>query len=153
VYLDFERARNYDRPLETPQPDLEKLRGKRVLLCEDHPLNADITVRLLEKQGMQVTVARNGQIGVEIFQKSTPGFFHIILMDVRMPVLDGLATTKAIRALSREDAGTVPILGMSANAYDEDYRQAWDAGMNDYIAKPVLPEALYQTLAKWVKQR
>jgi PAS domain S-box-containing protein len=151
VYLDFERVQNYAKPQEQPQPDLAKLRGKRILLCEDHPLNADIAVKLLERQGMQVTVAQNGQIGVTIFQKSTPGFFHIILMDVRMPVLDGLAATKAIRALARPDARTVPILGMSANAYDEDYRQAWDAGMNDYVAKPVLPDVLYKTLAKWVK--
>jgi PAS domain S-box-containing protein len=151
VYLDFERVQNCPHRQEPVTPALEKLRGQRVLLCEDHPLNADIAVKLLERQGMQVTVARDGQVGVDIFQKSTPGFFHVVLMDVRMPVLDGLEATKAIRALPREDARKVPILGMSANAYDEDYRRAWEAGMNDYIAKPVMPDALYQTLAKWIK--
>jgi CheY-like chemotaxis protein len=151
VYLDFERVQELCQASGAAAAGSGKAAGKRILLCEDHPLNADIAVKLLERQGMQVTVAQNGQIGVTIFQKSTPGFFHIILMDVRMPVLDGLAATKAIRALARPDARTVPILGMSANAYDEDYRQAWDAGMNDYVAKPVLPDVLYKTLAKWVK--
>ena len=130
---------------------LDKLRGKRILLCEDHPLNADIAVRLLERQGMQVTVAKNGQIGLNIFQKSTPEFFQLVLMDVRMPVLDGLAATKAIRNSERDDARRIPIVGMSANAYDEDYERAKEAGMNDYIAKPVMPLVLYSTLAKWIK--
>ena len=151
VYLDFERAPKCARNNLQELPNLDKLRGKRILLCEDHPLNADIAVRLLERQGMQVTVAKNGQIGLNIFQKSTPEFFQLVLMDVRMPVLDGLAATKAIRNSERDDARRIPIVGMSANAYDEDYERAKEAGMNDYIAKPVMPLVLYSTLAKWIK--
>ena len=151
VYLDFERAKKCDHQNAQMLSNLDKLKGKRILLCEDHPLNADIAVRLLERQGMQVTVAKNGKIGVEIFQKSTPDFFQLVLMDVRMPIMDGLEATKAMRASARDDARRIPIVGMSANAYDEDFQRAREAGMNDYIAKPVMPMILYNTLAKWIK--
>ncbi len=151
VYLDFERAKKCDHQNAQTLSNLDKLKGKRILLCEDHPLNADIAVRLLERQGMQVTVAKNGKIGVEIFQKSTPDFFQLVLMDVRMPIMDGLEATKAMRASARDDARRIPIVGMSANAYDEDFQRAREAGMNDYIAKPVMPMILYNTLAKWIK--
>lgn len=151
VYLDFERAKKCEHQEAQMLSNLDKLKGKRILLCEDHPLNADIAVRLLERQGMQVTVAKNGKIGVEIFQKSTPDFFQLVLMDVRMPIMDGLEATKAMRASARDDARRIPIVGMSANAYDEDFQRAREAGMNDYIAKPVMPMILYNTLAKWIK--
>ena len=151
VYLDFERAKKCDHQNAQMLSNLDKLKGKRILLCEDHPLNADIAVRLLERQGMQVTVAKNGKIGVGIFQKSTPDFFQLVLMDVRMPIMDGLEATKAMRASARDDARRIPIVGMSANAYDEDFQRAREAGMNDYIAKPVMPMILYNTLAKWIK--
>ena len=151
VYLDFERAKKCDHQEAQMLSNLDKLKGKRILLCEDHPLNADIAVRLLERQGMQVTVAKNGKIGVGIFQKSTPDFFQLVLMDVRMPIMDGLEATKAMRASARDDARRIPIVGMSANAYDEDFQRAREAGMNDYIAKPVMPMILYNTLAKWIK--
>ena len=151
VYLDFERAKKCDHQNAQTLSNLDKLKGKRILLCEDHPLNADIAVRLLERQGMQVTVAKNGKIGVGIFQKSTPDFFQLVLMDVRMPIMDGLEATKAMRASARDDARRIPIVGMSANAYDEDFQRAREAGMNDYIAKPVMPMILYNTLAKWIK--
>ena len=151
VYLDFERAKKCDHQNAQTLFNLDKLNGKRILLCEDHPLNADIAVRLLERQGMQVTVAKNGKIGVGIFQKSTPDFFQLVLMDVRMPIMDGLEATKAMRASARDDARRIPIVGMSANAYDEDFQRAREAGMNDYIAKPVMPMILYNTLAKWIK--
>ena len=72
-------------------------------------------------------------------------------MDVRMPIMDGLEATKAMRASARDDARRIPIVGMSANAYDEDFQRAREAGMNDYIAKPVMPMILYNTLAKWIK--
>ena len=151
VYLDFERAKKCEHQEAQTLSNLDKLKGKRILLCEDHPLNADIAVRLLERQGMQVTVAKNGKIGVGIFQKSTPDFFQLVLMDVRMPIMDGLEATKAMRASARDDARRIPIVGMSANAYDEDFQRAREAGMNDYIAKPVMPMILYNTLAKWIK--
>lgn len=151
VYLDFERAKKCEHQEAQMLSNLDKLKGKRILLCEDHPLNADIAVRLLERQGMQVTVAKNGKIGVGIFQKSTPDFFQLVLMDVRMPIMDGLEATKAMRASARDDARRIPIVGMSANAYDEDFQRAREAGMNDYIAKPVMPMILYNTLAKWIK--
>lgn len=128
---------------------LSCLQGKMVLLCEDHPLNAEIASRLLKKQGVLTEVAANGQIGVDLFRKSPPHTYAAILMDIRMPVLNGLEAAKAIRSLpDREDAHTIPIIAMTANTFDEDVRQCLKAGMTAYLAKPVDPERLYQVLAQ-----
>ena len=126
------------------------LRGRRVLLCEDHPLNQTVAVCLLEKAGMQVEVAANGQEGVTKFAQSPHGYYNAVLMDVRMPVMDGLAAARAIRALPRADAGTVPIIAMTANAYGEDIDQTRAAGMDAHLCKPVDPAALYGTLARFM---
>ena len=126
--------------------------GMRVLLCEDHPLNRQIVVQLLKKQGIQIDTAENGKIGLEIFEHSEEGYYHVILMDVRMPVMDGIATARAIRNLDKADALTVPILAMTANAFEEDKKETQQAGMNEHLAKPVEPAKLYQTLAKYYHQ-
>lgn len=126
------------------------LQGKKVLLCEDHPLNAEIVKRLLAKKGMVVEHAHNGQEGVERFMKSAPQEYLAILMDVRMPVLDGLEATRAIRGLDREDAREIPIIAMTANAYAEDRRMTGAAGMNKHLSKPIDPNELYQTLLEYV---
>ncbi len=126
------------------------LSGRRVLLCEDHPLNAQITAKMLEKQGVLVDHAKNGQIGLERFEASHPGFYDAVLMDVRMPVLDGLEATRRIRALPREDAKTVPILAMTANAFQEDREKSRLAGMDGHLSKPVAPQELYAALRKWI---
>ena len=126
------------------------LRGRRILLCEDHPMNAQIATYLLHEQHMEVVVAENGKCGVEFLQNHEPGYFDAILMDIQMPVMDGLAATRAIRTIPRPDAGTIPIIAMTANAYDDDVKRCIDAGMNAHLAKPVEPQKLYQTLAEQI---
>jgi PAS domain S-box-containing protein len=131
--------------------DLAVLSGKHVLVCEDHPLNRTIIKALLQKKGLLVTFADNGEEGVKIFANSPLRYFDVVLMDIRMPVLDGYETTKAIRRLERSDAGTLPILGLSANAFAEDITKAKASGMNDYLAKPVEPQLLYTMLLKYLR--
>jgi signal transduction histidine kinase/CheY-like chemotaxis protein len=126
------------------------LQGKKVLLFEDNEINAEIAGRLLEEKGMEVTCAADGKTGLGIFQSSPEGHFDIILMDMRMPVMDGISATKAIRALAREDAKTVPIIAMTANAYDIDVRNCLSAGMNAHISKPVDPDRMYATIAQFI---
>ncbi|MDD2956650.1 MAG: ATP-binding protein [Oscillospiraceae bacterium] len=124
------------------------LEGRRILLCEDHPLNAEIAKALLEKSGAQVDHAENGQVGLDRFSVSNPGYYDAILMDIRMPVLDGLEATRRIRALPRKDAKTVPILAMTANAFQEDLEESRAAGMNEHLSKPIDPPALYAALLR-----
>ena len=126
------------------------LRGKRLLVCEDNAINALIIRRLLEKQGISVVPAENGQLGVDTFAASPIGGFDGILMDVRMPVMDGLSAVRAIRSMDRADARTVPIIAMTANAFEEDQRASRDAGMNAHLAKPVNPGQLFDTLARFL---
>ena len=125
----------------------------RILLCEDHPMNRKIAVKILEKEGCIVTTAEDGLQGVECFRSSALDFFDAILMDIRMPNMDGLEATKAIRALPREDAGSVPIIAMTANAFAEDRKISMDAGMNAHIGKPVDISELYQTLYHLISNR
>ena len=124
------------------------LNGRRVLIVEDHPLNTEIARKLLEKKGMLVTAAANGAAAVETFVNSQEGCFDAVLMDICMPEMDGLTATKKIRKLPRADAESVPIIAMTANAFDDDRRKSEAAGMNDHLAKPIEPELLYSTLAK-----
>lgn len=121
--------------------------GARILLCEDNRLNAVIAEKLLEKAGCKVDTASNGRLGVERFSASVPGYYDAILMDIRMPELDGIEAVKQIRSLSRSDAQTVSIVAMSANAFDEDVAASLAAGMDAHIAKPVDPQKLYETLS------
>lgn len=123
------------------------LSSKRILLVEDHPLNRMVAVKLLETQGAEVLCAENGFEGVAAFKRSEPGSLDAILMDIRMPVMDGLEATRAIRALATEYARDVPIIAMTANAYREDVEKSLAAGMNDHLAKPIEPEVLYAALA------
>jgi signal transduction histidine kinase/CheY-like chemotaxis protein/ABC-type uncharacterized transport system substrate-binding protein len=130
--------------------DIGILQGKQILICEDHPINQEIVIRILERVGMVVTKANNGKEAVEVFKQSAPDFFRIILMDIRMPIMDGLAATKEIRALDRQDAKKIPIIAMSANAFDEDVKTSLAVGMNAHLSKPINPNLLYQTIAKYI---
>ena len=105
-------------------------------------------------QEITTEVAQNGQIGVDLFRNARPYTYDAILMDVRMPVMNGIEATKAIRALpDQEDAQTIPILAMTANTFDEDVLQCLEAGMDDYLAKPVDPMNLYEALARAITAR
>jgi len=122
------------------------LDGLKILLCEDNILNREIAAALLKEKHVTVAAAENGQSGVELFSESMPGEFAAILMDIRMPVMDGIEAAKAVRAMDRSDAKTIPVIAMTADAFDEDVRRCMDAGMNGHIAKPVDPDQLYKIL-------
>ena len=128
--------------------DYPQLKGKKVLYCEDNPINAMIVQKLLASQDCQVVVAVNGKAGLENFAASKPGEYNAILMDVRMPIMNGLDTTKAMRSLARTDAKTIGIIAMSANAFEEDIQLSLKAGMNGHLSKPVKPRELYEALIK-----
>ena len=125
--------------------------GCRVLVAEDMEINADILMDLLEMEGVESEHAENGQIAVEMFEQKPPHYYDAVLMDVRMPVMDGLEATRAIRALGKEDARTVPIIAMTANAFDEDVQRSLQSGMTAHLSKPVEPERLYETLDKLIR--
>ncbi|MDD4722038.1 MAG: ATP-binding protein [Acidaminococcaceae bacterium] len=128
------------------QDTKDALQGKKVLLVEDHPINAEIAEKLLTRKGVIVTCAENGKIAVDRFIGYEEGFFDAVLMDVRMPVMDGLEATHIIRSLDRADAQKIPIIAMTANAFDEDRDATLQAGMVAHIAKPISPKELYSTL-------
>ena len=132
--------------------DITILAGKQVLLCDDQALNREIGSKILERVGMKVTLTNNGKEALDVFQASKVGFFQAIIMDVRMPIMNGLEATKKIRSLDRPDAKTVPIIAMSANAFDEDIKTSLAAGMNTHLSKPINPQVVYQELAKYLAQ-
>ena len=133
--------------------DNSALNGRKVLLCEDHPLNANIAKRLLEYKGMVVEHAENGQIGVKMFEESGTDYYDAILMDIRMPVMDGLEATKVIRSLPREDAARIPIIALSANAMDDDISSEKQVGINAHVSKPIQADLLYGTLSSYVREK
>lgn len=122
------------------------LQGKRVLLVEDHPINAQISTKLLECKGVIVDHAENGKEALEVFAATAEGYYDAVLMDIQMPVMDGITVTKLIRKLERWDAASIPIVAMTANAFAEDVQKSLDAGMNAHLSKPVEPERLYALL-------
>lgn len=128
-----------------------KIDGRKLLLVEDNELNAEIARTLLEDEGAEIVIAKNGKEAVEVFMENTPGMFDAILMDIMMPVMDGLTATKTIRALKRPDAQTIPIIAMTANAFKEDEKKCLEAGMNGHIAKPIDFRKVNQLLKKCLK--
>ena len=150
VVDEFERiAKRNDMSLfkEKQRADLE---GRHILLAEDMEINAEILMDILEIEGMETDHAENGQVAVDMFAESEPGTYDAILMDVRMPVMDGLEATSTIRALERPDAKRIPIIALTANAFDEDVQRSLQAGMNAHLTKPVESEYLHQTLAELI---
>ncbi|MBR4425195.1 MAG: response regulator [Oscillospiraceae bacterium] len=128
---------------ETPRAELE---GRHILLAEDMELNAEIVMELLSMRDITTDLAENGKIAVDLFAASAPGSYDAVLMDIRMPVMDGHEATRRIRALDRPDAKAVPIIALSANALDEDVQRSLQAGMDAHLSKPVEPERLFDTL-------
>ena len=127
------------------------LSGRRVLLAEDVAINAEIIIMVLSMRGIEGELATNGKLAVEMFENHEPGYYDAILMDMRMPEMDGLEATRTIRAMEREDARTVPIIALTANAFDEDVQRSMQAGLNAHLSKPVEPDALFETLETLIK--
>lgn len=137
--------------LEETVTNIDRLDGVHALLAEDNELNMEIATELLEEKGMTITPAVNGQIAVEQFRNNPPGTFDLILMDIMMPVMDGLDATRNIRATeNRPDALTIPIIAMSANAFEEDIRRSLDAGMNAHLSKPINLDETMKTISNYL---
>jgi CheY-like chemotaxis protein len=122
------------------------LKHRRILLAEDVIVNAEIMIMVLSMREIQVDHAENGRIAVEMFEEHEEGFYDAILMDMRMPEMDGLEATRRIRAMNRSDAKRIPILALTANAFDEDVQHSMQAGLNAHLSKPVDPDVLFETL-------
>lgn len=140
-----------EQPLETAELENASYAGKRILLVEDNELNREIAEELLSFIGVLTEEAENGQIAVEMAEKSPQGYYDLILMDIQMPVMNGYEATRRIRGLGREDTDRIPIIAMTANAFADDIREALDAGMNDHVAKPVEVAKLLEMLDKWLQ--
>lgn len=142
------RNRKNDSHAEKKKADLK---GRKILLAEDMPVNAEIMMMILQMREMDAELAENGKIALEMFEKSAENYYDAILMDMRMPEMDGLEATRRIRALDRPDAKTIPIIALTANAFDEDVQRSMQAGLNAHLSKPVEPEVLFETLENMIK--
>ena len=131
----------------------DSIKGFHILLVEDNELNMEIAEFVLQNEGAVVTKAWNGQKAVDIFRKSRPGEFDVILMDIMMPVMNGYEAAKMIRALDRDDAKTVPIIAMTANAFTEDRLKSKESGMNEHIAKPIDAKLLVKVISEFVENK
>jgi CheY-like chemotaxis protein len=132
------------------QTERASLAGRHILIVEDVDMNADLLADLLELEEITSERAENGRVAVDRFAQTPEGYFDAILMDLRMPVMDGLEAARTIRALPRPDASRVPIIALTANAFEEDVRQSMEAGMNAHLPKPVDTDLLYDTLRELV---
>lgn len=140
--------------IQTPQTDEQpaqpNLSGRRILLAEDNELNLEIAMEILNMNGLIVEDARDGKEAFERFIQSDPGYYDAILLDIQMPVMDGYASARAIRSSSHPSAKKIPIIAMTANAFEEDVAAALEAGMDAHISKPIDIEVLLQTLNRFL---
>ncbi len=151
----FEKIYNADeRKQQVQAPHEYDFSGRRVLLVEDHVLNVEVAKRLLTAKGFDVEVAGNGLRAIEMFAVAPSNHYDVILMDIRMPVMDGLMSARSIRHLQKPEAASIPIIAMSANAFEEDVEKSKMAGMTCHLAKPIEPQLLYSTLySLWSTER
>lgn len=143
-------------PEESKDEKIDKendIHGLNLMLVDDNDLNAEIAETLLADEGAAITTVNDGKQAVELFNNNLEGTFDAILMDIMMPIMDGLTATGAIRALNRPDAGTIPIIAMTANAFEEDVQKCLDAGMNAHLAKPLDIEKVKQTICEQMKNK
>ena len=150
VIDEFERIARRNSMSLYKEKERADLAGRRILLAEDVQINAEIMKQIVTMRQAEADHATNGKVVLEMFEQSPAGHYDAILMDVRMPEMDGLEATRAIRALDRPDAQTIPIIALTANAFDEDVQRSLQAGMNAHLSKPVDPEHLYQTLEELI---
>ena len=151
IRVPFKIDPDADKREEQKEVSEKSIKGLHILLAEDNELNMEIAEFMLQNEGADVIKAWNGQEAVELFRNSEPGEFDVILMDIMMPVMNGYEAAKTIRSLNREDAKTIPIIAMTANAFTEDRIKAKEAGMDEHVAKPVDVELLIKVIHKLVK--
>ena len=151
IRVPFKIDPDADKREEQKEVSEKSIKGLHILLAEDNELNMEIAEFVLQNEGADVSKAWNGQEAVEVFKKSEPREFDVILMDIMMPVMNGYEATKMIRSLDREDAKEIPIIAMTANAFTEDRIRAKEAGMDEHVAKPVDVELLIKVIHKLVK--
>ncbi len=147
------KSKESEQGPELEDEDAEGFFGLHVLVAEDNDINAEILIELLSLEGVNCEVAENGKLALERFVESAVGEFDVILMDVQMPVMNGYEATKAIRALPRKDAVTIPIIAMTANAFAEDVRDALNAGMNAHVAKPIEMDVVKETISQYLNRK
>ena len=148
-----DRVQDLDAPIDTSDAIINKeftFEGCRILMAEDNETNAEIAKEILEMMGAEVDIAENGQVAVDKFMKGGQNRYHAILMDIQMPVMDGHAAAKRIRSLFGQEARTIPIIALSANAFVEDKNRSLEAGMNAHLAKPIDFDELKNELAKYL---
>ena len=150
VIDEFERVARKNNMSLYREKKRAELKGRRILMAEDVFINAEIMKQIIVSREAEIDHAENGRLALEMFRSSAPGYYDAILMDIRMPEMDGLEATAAIRALDRPDAKTVPIIALTANAFDEDVQRSLQVGMNAHLTKPVEPDHLYQTLEELI---
>ena len=153
VYLSFNKVKKRIAEAQTVSVDLTLLKGKTVLLCEDNEMNREIATAILEQSGMIVIPAANGEEGVNHFIESGSGMISAVLMDIRMPVMDGYAASRAIRVSNHPEARTIPIIALSADAYTDDVKKVQACGMNRHLSKPIDRKLLLQTLQVEIQSR
>ena len=150
IIEEFENAFRRKNPGKETRTEVKDLTGKKILLAEDVEVNADIIKMILQTRGIETDLAANGKIAVDKFTESKPGDYFAVLMDMRMPEMDGLTATRHIRALDREDAKNIPIIALTANAFDEDVQRSLQSGLNAHLTKPIKPELLFETLESYL---
>ena len=150
VLDEFERIARKNNMILFREKNRADLKGRHILMAEDVFINAEIMKQIILSKEAEIDHAENGKIVLNMFEESTVGYYDAILMDVRMPEMDGLEATAAIRSLDRLDAKTIPIIALTANAFDEDVQRSLQVGMDAHLSKPVDPEHLYQTLEELI---
>ena len=150
LYPDRDESERYTALKAADEPEVSKLDGKRILMAEDNELNAEIAKTVLEMHGAKVSVWENGLQAVEEFENSEPGTYNFIILDINMPVMDGHEAARRLRSSDREDAKTIPIVAMSANAFAEDVEESLKSGMNAHISKPIKVDEMLKEISKFL---
>ena len=153
IRVPFKIDPDADKREEQKDVSEKSIKGLHILLAEDNELNMEIAEFILQNEGADVTKAWNGQEAVELFEKSRIGEFDVILMDIMMPVMNGYEATKKIRSLDREDAKVIPIIAMTANAFEEDRKRSMEAGMNGHVAKPLDMQEILKTIVDCIQHK
>ena len=152
IVVSLQKSHNDHNKEEESKVNEINFTGKHILIADDMEINAEILQIILEEKGIIVDVADNGKVAVEKFEQSKPGYYSAIMMDVRMPVMDGFEATRTIRSLNRSDAKEIPIIALTANAFEEDIQKSLQSGLNAHLTKPIQVDVLFETLSRLIKE-